>query len=127
VYASLAAYGREGYADMLVRQVSLARGIASWVWDHPAYELLPIMPELETKEGVIETVFILIIFRAKDAALNETLLKRINDTGKLYAQGIVWEERKAIRCAIANWAVHVEEDFSIVTRALETVAVSLNS
>lgn len=41
VYVNLVAYGRTGYEDMLVRQTRLARGIASYVWDQPAYELLP--------------------------------------------------------------------------------------
>ncbi|ORY10179.1 pyridoxal phosphate-dependent transferase [Clohesyomyces aquaticus] len=126
-YATLAAYGREGYTDMLVRQVSLARGIASWLHDHSAYELLPTMPDLRSKESLLETVFILIIFRATDEDLNESLLKRINETGKLYAQGIIWEEKRAIRCAIANWSVHVEEDLAIVTGALEGVAARHDS
>ncbi|KAL5366467.1 pyridoxal phosphate-dependent transferase [Aspergillus floccosus] len=121
VYANLMAYGRAGYENMLVRQTRLARGIASYVWDHPAYELLPRLPEAQ-KAAALETIFILILFRAVDPALNESLLVRINETGKMYAQGIVWEGKRAVRCAIANWAVEVEEDLGIVTEVLRTVA-----
>ncbi|GES62898.1 tyrosine decarboxylase [Aspergillus terreus] len=121
VYANLMAYGRAGYEDMLVRQTRLARGIASYVWDHPAYELLPRLPEAH-KAAALESIFILILFRAVDPALNESLLVRINETGKMYAQGIVWEGKRAVRCAIANWAVEVDEDLGIVTEVLRSVA-----
>jgi hypothetical protein len=107
---------------MIVRQVHLARGIAAFILDHPAYELLPQIPGVNGKQSVLETIFILILFSAVDPTLNENLLVRINETGKMYAQGIVWEGQKAIGCAIANWAVDVEEDLTIVTEVLRSVA-----
>ncbi|KAF9885960.1 hypothetical protein FE257_012135 [Aspergillus nanangensis] len=122
VYASLTAYGRSGYEDMLVRQTRLARGIAAYVWDHPVYELLPRLPGIEKKDEVLQTIFILILFRAVNPSLNESLLVRINETGKMYAQGVVWEGQKAVRCAIANWAVDVKDDLAIVTEVLGSVA-----
>jgi glutamate/tyrosine decarboxylase-like PLP-dependent enzyme len=121
-YASLLAYGRAGYEDMVVRQARLARGIAAFIMDHPAYELLPQMPGANSKQSVLETIFILILFRAVDPALNENLLVQINETGKMYAQGIVWGGKKAIRCAIANWAVDDQEDLDIVLDVLRSVA-----
>ena len=66
----------------------------------------------------------LILFRAVDPILNENLLVRINETGKMYAQGIVWEGQKAIRCAIANWAVDVQGDLQVITEVLKSVAES---
>ena len=43
VYATLYAYGRSGYVEMLKRQIELARRVAGWVWDHPEwYTLLPL-------------------------------------------------------------------------------------
>lgn len=124
VYASLLAYGRAGYEDMIVRQTSLARGVAAFILDHPAYELLPQMPGVTTSSSILETIFILIVFRAVDSLLNQKLLIRINETGKMYAQGIVWKGDKAIRCAIANWSVNVQEDLQHVTEALKSVAES---
>lgn len=124
VYASLVAYGRAGYEDMIVRQTSLARSVAAFVLDHPAYELLPRIPEVTERSSVLETIFMLILFRAVDPILNENLLVRINETGKMYAQGIVWEGQKAIRCAIANWAVDVQEDLQVITEVLKSVAES---
>lgn len=107
---------------MLVRQTRLARGIASYIWDHPAYKMLPYLPGLESKTAILETIFMLILFRAVDPGLNEDLLVRINETGKMYAQGIVWQGQKAVRCAVANWAVDLEEDLAVVTDALGSVA-----
>jgi hypothetical protein len=43
----LAAYGKKWYRDMLVRQVHLARKVARFVLDHPAYELVG-FPDGET-------------------------------------------------------------------------------
>ena len=60
VYASLAALGRDGYGDMIVRQVRLARSIAGYVASNAAFELLA-MPgdggghELENGDAVRET------------------------------------------------------------------------
>lgn len=121
-YASLAAYGRSGYEDMLVRQVELARGIASYVWDHPSYELLPKLQGRDDKQAVLETVFMLLIFRAKDPKLNDKLLQKINGTNRMYGSGIVWEGQPAIRLAIANWAVDVKRDLAIVKGVLDTIA-----
>lgn len=121
VYASLLAYGRAGYEDMIVRQTSLARGVAAFVLDHPAYELLPQIPGVSARSSILETIFMLVLFRAVDPVLNQDLLVRINETGNMYAQGIVWEGQKAIRCAIANWSVDVQKDLQVVTDVLTSI------
>lgn len=51
VYATLVAYGKDGYRDMLERQIKLARSVTGWLLEHPAYEVLPHNP---VKESVLQ-------------------------------------------------------------------------
>lgn len=64
-------------------------------------------------------VFIVVLFRAREAGLNEGLVGRINGSGRVYVSGTVWEGRPACRFAVANWAVHVERDLEVVRSVLE--------
>ena len=78
VYATLSAYGREGYSDMLIRQTGLSRRIAAWLFDHDSYEILPIGDDRET---FLNKIFIIVLFKAKDDGLNENLVQKIKDSG----------------------------------------------
>jgi len=82
VYATLIAYGEEGYKDMMKRQIDLARSIAKVILDHPAYELLP-----ENQGDNLDETFMVVLFRALDELLNATLVRLINETGKIYVSG----------------------------------------
>ncbi|KAF4216236.1 hypothetical protein CNMCM8980_006600 [Aspergillus fumigatiaffinis] len=119
VYTSLLAYGRDGYQAMLQRQIRLARKIVGWVFDHPAYEVLP---EASNKEDLLERTYMSVLFSAKDDALNQGLTSTINATSRIYVSGTSWQGRSACRIAISNWRVDVERDFAIVADVLESVA-----
>jgi len=99
VYANLVAYGRSGFSDMLCRQIRLARQIASYFLEHDAYELLP-AGHGSTAER-LEDVFIIVLFRAKDDAVNMELVKRINETRKFYCSGTSWNGKPATRFAVS--------------------------
>lgn len=118
VYATLLAYGHDGYRDMLERQIRLARSIAAWLFDHPEYDVLP---AATTKQELLENTFIIVLLRAKDDSLNNELVKRINATSKMFVSGTSWNGNPACRIAISNWRVDVERDFSLVKDVLETV------
>ena len=118
VYATLLRYGRKGYVDMLVRQMSLARRIAGFVFDHDGYELLP---RGKSREVSVTSTFMIVLFRAKDESINEELVKRINGTGKIYVSGTKWEGRPAARIAVSNWRVDVERDVRVVEGVLRLV------
>ncbi|KAK5946619.1 hypothetical protein PMZ80_000762 [Knufia obscura] len=118
VYATLSAYGREGYCDMLIRQVGLARRLAAWIYEHEKYELLP--ARLGKDEALAKT-FIIVLFRAKEDAVNEKLVKMIKNSGKMYVSGTSWDGKPAARIAISNWRVDVEADGTIVEEVLESV------
>jgi glutamate/tyrosine decarboxylase-like PLP-dependent enzyme len=122
VYASLAAHGRDGYLEILMRQIKLARAIAEYIDSHPAFELLPLAPSSSTKlEEKLSSIYIIVIFRAKDSTLNNSLVQRINSSRKLYVSGTQWEGQAAARFAVANWQVHVERDSEVIRHVLDEV------
>jgi glutamate/tyrosine decarboxylase-like PLP-dependent enzyme len=122
VYASLAAHGRAGYVEILERQVRLARAIAVFVLEHPAYELLPLAEESSSSlEDRLARIYVIVIFRARDEKLNSELVKRMNSTRKLYVSGTQWEGKAAARFAVANWQVDVDRDLAVVKEVLEEV------
>lgn len=120
VYATLVAYGRKGYQDMPVRQMRLARAIASFIARHAAYELLPSKLNLDLAM-IDKFIYVIVLFRAKDDGLNSQLDRRLNATSKIYVSGTSCSGKKASRIAIANWQVDPDQDFPIVKEALEAV------
>lgn len=89
-----------GYRDLLNRLIAHSRNIAAFIDGHGSYELL---------NGPIEDIFIIVLFSAKKDELNDRLKMAINDTGKMYVSGTMWNNRSAIRIAVANWQVESDE------------------
>ena len=118
VYATLLQYGKEGYLDMLRRQIALARRIVGWLWQHAGYEVLP---REDTIEKAVRKTFMIVLFRAKDEATNAALVKKINATGRMYISGTRWEDQPAARIAISNWRVDVERDRVLIEEVLDGV------
>lgn len=119
VYATLISYGRIGYREMLERQIRLARGVAAYLLQHPAFELLPIRT---AKHANIEPeIFIVVLFRAKDPMLNLELVQRINTTSKIYVSGTIWNYQAASRIAVSNWQADLERDLKIIKSVLEKI------
>ncbi|KAM3437740.1 hypothetical protein NHJ13734_004503 [Beauveria thailandica] len=121
VYAVLLSEGRPGLAALLGAMTQLARAIAAFLRDSPDYELLPENDHAEEEEEE-EEIFISVLFRAADAALNETLVAKINDTRQLYVSGTTWRGRKAARIAVSNWRVDAKRDAAVVREILTCVA-----
>ncbi|MCJ1254243.1 hypothetical protein MMC24_002057 [Lignoscripta atroalba] len=119
VYATLTAYGRDGYRDMLIRQVRFARAVAAYLRDSQELELLPQSPKEDTCG--LEKIFIIVIFKAKDAGLNSQLVKRINTSNKVYVSGTIWDGEPASRIAVSNWQVERARDMDIVRMVLQNV------
>lgn len=118
VYASLLAYGRVGYRNMLQKQIRLGRMIAGWLFDHPGYITLP---GTSAKEELLDRTYIIVLFSAKEDKLNQELAARINATSKMFVSGTSWQGRQACRIAISNWRVDEERDFALVTSVLDSV------
>lgn len=120
VYASLTAYGRDGYRDMLERQVALARGIAEFIFDSDDYELLPIFDA--SREEILANIFIIVLFKAKDDALNQGLVDKIKDTRRIYVSGTSWNGEPACRFAVSNWMADKSRDLPVIKEVLTGVA-----
>ncbi|KAJ9657052.1 hypothetical protein H2198_004544 [Neophaeococcomyces mojaviensis] len=118
VYHSLLAYGRGGYTDMLIRQITLARRFAGWIWEHDKYELLPTST---SKEEAISRTFVIVLFRARDEQVNVQLVQKIKESGKIYVSGTVWDGKPAARIAISNWQVDVEVDGLVTEQVLDSL------
>ncbi|KAI9715400.1 MAG: hypothetical protein M1828_000860 [Chrysothrix sp. TS-e1954] len=113
VYSTLLAYGRKGYATMIASMVRLARDIATYIrQDCPHLLLLP-------RDVEIETLFICVLFRARDEEANKTLTDGIKASRVVYGSGTQWDGMPATRFAIAKWDVDVERDLELVKSVLK--------
>ncbi|KAH7095031.1 pyridoxal phosphate-dependent transferase [Paraphoma chrysanthemicola] len=124
VYASLVAYGKSGYRDMLERQIELSRGIAKFILESEDYELLP--ESGADKEERLGGIFIIVLFRAKDDSLNKRLVDSIKATRKIYVSGTSWNGHAACRFAVSNWQTDVAKDLPLIKEVLQSVIVSQN-
>ncbi|KAI5361110.1 Putative pyridoxal phosphate-dependent decarboxylase, pyridoxal phosphate-dependent transferase [Septoria linicola] len=120
VYSTLLAHGRDGYLSILEKQIALARGIATFIQSEPALELLPRFPPSfrRVKEGWLNRIYIIVLFRAANDTENETLVQKINATRRIYVSGTVWDGRPAARFAVSNWQVDVERDLRLIKEVL---------
>ena len=96
--------------------VQLARCIVSFVRDSPHYDWLP------DNTASLDTVFMTVMICAKNKALNDSLVEKINSTRQLYVSGTTWRGEKAVRIAVSNWKVDVQKDARIVCDILTSVA-----
>lgn len=119
VYASLVAYGREGYRGMLERQIQLSRGIAQYILGSSEYELLP--KREASREEILDGIFIIVLFRAKNEELNKQLVNKIKAIRKIYVSGTSWEGRPACRFAVSNWMADVDRDLPIIKQVLQEI------
>ena len=105
-------------SEMFARQVRLSRGIAGFLNSHEEYELLA-----QPQEGVnnFQNTHIIVIFRAKDEAINKELVQRINGRRKMYVSGTQWDGKPAVRIAVSTWRVEVERDLNLVSGVLREV------
>lgn len=119
VYASLVAYGRDGYRDALERQVELSRGIAKFILESEEYELLPSYEE--STEAILDNIYIVVLFRAKDEKLNQQLVQKIKASRKVYVSGTAWGGQPACRFAVSNWKADVDRDLPLIKAVLKEV------
>lgn len=117
VYTTLMAYGRSGYEGMLIRQIRFAREVAAYIFHHHELELLP--KKYHHGTDVTSGIFIIVLFKAKDANLNARLVEKLNASCRIYVSGTTWNGEPATRMAVSNWQVDVERDLNLVKDTLE--------
>lgn len=118
-YCTLLAYGREGYVDMLKRQIGLARRVTRWLLGNNRFEVLP---NGGTEQEILAKTYIVVLFRLKDQERNKDFVKRVKATGRIYLSGTVWDGKPAARMAVSNWQVDVQKDGDLVEDILEHAA-----
>lgn len=120
VWATLAAYGGDGYREMVERHVGLARRLGEQVSASEDFELL--------EQPVINVV----CFRFRPGGVDEARVDDLNrrlgqaviDDGRVYFGTTVYAGKVAFRPAISNWRTR-EEDVDLILPVLRELAAQL--
>ncbi|WP_422773916.1 pyridoxal phosphate-dependent decarboxylase family protein [Plantactinospora sp. WMMC1484] len=120
IWATLAAYGREGYRAMVERQLDLARRLARSVDEAPELERLA------------EVRLCIVCFRAAPAHvppdelddLNRRLGAALLDDGRVFVGTTVYDGRVALRPAIVNWQT-TEADIDLLVEVVRELTAQL--
>lgn len=146
VWATLRAYGREGYRKIVEENCRFARTLYEWI-----KLTRPDLYTVLTDECSLNIVVFCQTHSSIKAAAgfatarteerdddphdddewfkvlekrNADLLNKINHTGVAYFSPTVWKGRPAIRAAISNWKTTVELDWEPVRAMLEEQATA---
>ena len=134
LYASLLAYGKEGYRELVCRNIAFARRVESWLRDPTGgkrwYDVLT--PPAGGQDGYKVLNIVLFApsaecgkpeFQGKEGSHN--WVKAINSTGEIYVTGTEWDGRGAARLAVSNHLTaqkgFEDSDFERVVRVLSRV------
>ncbi|KAJ3258495.1 hypothetical protein HK103_003617 [Boothiomyces macroporosus] len=114
VFATLKAYGKIGYVDLLTRTCEFAKHMALWIQASANWEILA------------DCEFCIVLFRSRKPehqtqAGNVALVRSLNATGKVYFTPTVWMGKPSIRCAVVNWATSIEQDWETVKSVLSEI------
>jgi glutamate/tyrosine decarboxylase-like PLP-dependent enzyme len=126
VYASLISLGRDGLAEMIVRNISFARTVETWMRFSPFYDILTPPPTPAPTPSSYKVLNI-VLFAPSSLAPTRfqgpggaaLLCQSINASKECYVTGTTWRGRGGIRLAVSNWDTRVERDWEIVRRVLE--------
>lgn len=121
IYALIQTLGRDGIADMVHRNVVLARRMAAQLSAAPGVKVLT--------EVVLNQV--LVQFEGsgdRDAdAITREVIARVQADGTCWAGGTIWQGKQAMRISISNWST-TEDDIDrsavAIVRCYEAVLTS---
>jgi glutamate/tyrosine decarboxylase-like PLP-dependent enzyme len=122
VWATLRAYGRDGYSNMVDRHVQLARRLAEQVEEAPDLELLA-----PARLNVV-------CFRYRPPGMAEAALDELNRRlgaailadGRVYFGTTIYGGRVAFRPAISNWRT-TEEDVDLIVAVTRELAARVRA
>ncbi|KAG0357215.1 pyridoxal phosphate-dependent transferase [Gamsiella multidivaricata] len=127
VWATLHAYGREGYCRIVEENCRFAKRMFDWMKVERC-DLFEVLTE-ECPLNIVVFAGISLPNRSQEGGgerekevlerRNAKLLRAINETGVAYFSPTVWKGRAAIRAAISNWKTTVERDWEPVRAMLE--------
>ncbi|KAF8976880.1 hypothetical protein BGZ46_007885 [Entomortierella lignicola] len=129
VWATLRAYGRDGYKNIVEENCRFAKTMYDWM-KYTRPDLYTVLTDecplnivvfaqthKDQKEKEIGEEVLLVLEKK-----NAELLARINQTGVAYFSPTVWKGLPGIRAAISNWKTTVELDWEPVRAMLEEQA-----
>jgi glutamate/tyrosine decarboxylase-like PLP-dependent enzyme len=119
IWATLAAYGRDGYRAMVERHLDLARHLAHRV------------DEAEDLERLAEVPLCIVCFRVRPPGVPEGALDDLNRRvgaalladGRVFAGTTVYDGRVALRPAIVNWRT-TEADIDLFVQVVRELATT---
>jgi glutamate/tyrosine decarboxylase-like PLP-dependent enzyme len=119
IWATLAAYGRDGYRAMVERHLDLAQHLANRVDEAPDLERLADVP------------LCIVCFRARPPGVPDGDLDELNrrvgaallDDGRVFAGTTVYDGRVALRPAIVNWRT-TESDIDLFVDVVRSLAAT---
>jgi glutamate/tyrosine decarboxylase-like PLP-dependent enzyme len=119
IWATLTAYGKNGYRQMVERHLDLAQHLARRVDEAPELERLADVP------------LCIVCFRARPEGVAPESLDELNrrigtaliEDGRVYAGTTVYEGRVALRPAIVNWRT-TEADIDVFVDVVRDVTAA---
>ena len=119
-WCALKAFGREGYRALVERCVDHAAAFARWVEATPDVELMNPAP--------LNIVCFRIVRegcgKAATDELNRLAVRAIQEDGRAFVTGTIWNGQAAIRAAFDNWQTTLD-DVAMLQAAVKDVATSL--
>jgi glutamate/tyrosine decarboxylase-like PLP-dependent enzyme len=97
VYAALRSLGRRGLCELVERCCGAAARFAERI------------AELEGVEVLNEVVLNQVLFCFESDERTDEVLKRVQQSGRVWMSGTTWDGRKAIRISVSNWQTGDEE------------------
>jgi glutamate/tyrosine decarboxylase-like PLP-dependent enzyme len=119
VWATLRAYGRSGYRQMVERHLALARRLAAQVDSAPELERLADVP------------LNIVCFRAHPPGVSEERLNELNRSvgealladGRVYAGTTTYAGKVALRPAVVNWQT-TEQDIDLLVEVVRSLVAA---
>lgn len=115
LYINLQTYGIDGYKSIVEKNCKFAKGIYNWLLNNKLYKVIE------------PCVLNIVLFCASPDTKyygeqgNNLLLKKINNSKKMYVSKTIWNNTHALRIAICNWQTPYEDQLENVINILQNV------
>lgn len=132
LYCSLIAYGKEGYQDIIRRNIAYARAVERWLRTDASlyYDVLTPPSTTGGQDGKFKILNIVLFapkrscgkanLQGEDAG--SQLVKTVNESGEMYLTATRWQGRSAARLAVSNHLTGLNDrDLEIVKKRLMEV------
>ncbi|WP_293304833.1 pyridoxal phosphate-dependent decarboxylase family protein [Pedobacter sp. UBA5917] len=109
---TLTSYGKQGYQEIVERNVETALQFADFINENPNFELLAPV-RLNT-----------VCFSLTDESLVTTFLNKLNASGKVFMTPTFYNGKKGIRAAFVNWRTTIA-DVEVATATMTEILTEL--